>query len=521
MAESDMMRQLLAFVTGSSSKCQINWSAIGHSEEERDRRLKQLFEALEECSALFEARQEAELEAKQAEVGDMRADIAAMQERLGDEGGAFEGSGDDLLALERSLAPKLAELKAAEAERLRVLTGLKERIYDASTRLGAEVPVQFASLDGPLSAAREQAFAEHVHVLEKEQQNRRADLQKALADCASLLQELEIAAADGATDVDRAAMGDGAALEGLGLSMAAIATVSARCSDLQKERATREQKLQALGAEITEMWELLGVEKDVRSAFHETTTGLGLAAVAACEAECAKLTVLKQEKLGEIIADVRHKITATWDVLKYSEGQRAAFAATMGATEHDDASLEAHQAELSRLAAIVEEQAPILKMIGKYETTVAERAAADAAEADKSRLLGKKAAPGFKAPREKGAHLRLKEEERMRTRVKALPKLTAALNKALVKWAEEHGPMLSNGVEYLAKMEAEEAAYETAKKEALEAKKAAKKASLAGAKTFDSPKKAPRKPVLKRKPRIASSENTAANGSKKARVGAA
>ena len=515
MAESDMMRQFLASVTSSSSKCQINWSAIGHSEEERERRLKQLFEQLEQCSAMFEAKQEAELEAKQADVDGKRAAIAAKQERLGDEGGAFEGSGDDLLALERSLAPKLAELKAAEAERLRVFTGLKERIYDASARLGDDVPAQFASLDGPLSAAREQAFADHVHVKEKEQQNRRADLQKALADCASLLQELEIATADDATDVDRAAMGDGAALEGLGLSMAAIETVSARCSDLQKERATREQKLQALGAEITAMWDLLGVEKDVRSAFTDATTGLGLAAVAACEEECAKLTLLKQEKLGEIIADLRAKITAAWDELKYSEGQRAAFAATMGATEHDDASLDAHQAELSRLAAIVDEQAPILKMIVKYETTVAERAADDAAKA------APKPAPGAKAPREKGAHLRLKEEEKTRARIRQLPKRIEALKEALVKWAEEHGPMLINGVEYLAKMKAEEAAYVMAKNEAIEAKKAAKKASLAGAKTFDSPKKAPRKPVLKRKPRAASSENTAANGSKKARVGAA
>ena len=130
-------------------------------------------------------------------------------------------------------------------------------------------------------------------------------------------------------------------------------------------------------------------------------------------------------------------------------------------------------------------------------------------------------APGAKAPREKGAHLRLKEEEKTRARIRQLPKRIEALKEALVKWAEEHGPMLINGVEYLAKMKAEEAAYVMAKNEAIEAKKAAKKASLAGAKTFDSPKKAPRKPVLKRKPRAASSENTAANGSKKARVGAA
>ena len=173
-SDQDSMHEFMAHMTQLISQSQISWKMVGLSDEAMAQRTATLWERITAVMDEFHAEQDVEQAEYEAKLDALVAEIMAVKERLGDTSGNVEPVGEDLITRTRSLMPKREELKAEEARRLSVLTALKERIYDASTRLGVDVPAQFSTLDGPLSESRTATFTDHVHKLEVEQQNRRS-----------------------------------------------------------------------------------------------------------------------------------------------------------------------------------------------------------------------------------------------------------------------------------------------------------------------------------------------------------
>merc|ERR1719265_499811 len=169
--------------------------------------------------------------------------VVSLKAELGNETSFQVPPCQNLLARIESLQSMITGLRADKAARLEVLGGLRRHIYSMSNRMSMDVKPQFQSLDGPLPPKREQDFLNEVNSLEAEQHRRYNSLQAALDDSAKLLKQLEIVPS---TNIDRAAVGDAAALEDLGLSMATMEAASARRTDLTEEKTLREEKLKTL-----------------------------------------------------------------------------------------------------------------------------------------------------------------------------------------------------------------------------------------------------------------------------------
>eukprot|EP00746_Dinoflagellata_sp_MGD_P004008 gnl/MRDRNA2_/MRDRNA2_107764_c0_seq1.p1 gnl/MRDRNA2_/MRDRNA2_107764_c0~~gnl/MRDRNA2_/MRDRNA2_107764_c0_seq1.p1 ORF type:complete len:603 (-),score=148.09 gnl/MRDRNA2_/MRDRNA2_107764_c0_seq1:101-1909(-) len=442
-----------------SSQVQDEWMAIGLKDTECVQRMSEFFDSMKEIANGFLASQQAErasLETQLAE--DVRA-ISSLKAELGDEASVPMGpSGNNLQERIKSLQSALVALRAEKSGRLQALSELRSRMHSMSKRMGMDMKPQFQSLDGALTPSLEQEFRNEADMLEREQQRRQTALNAALYDCEKLMLQLEI---EPSTNIDRAATGNGAAIDDLGLSMATLEAVAARVSSLQEEKALREKKFKPLHLELMTLWDQLHVKQQERHAFLESTHGLSNSAIAATEAECTKLKALKVQKMAEIIVQVRDEIKATWEQLAYSDEQRASFhAMTIQQDAFDDKVLEAHQTELRRLNKMIQDQEQLLGLIKDREGLLKEREKMEALDADKSRKLP--------------TGIPFIEETKVRHRIGKLPIMTDMLRKSLKAWSVEHGPLMRDGVDYLAAMEEVELAYKQRKESEAAAKKATK-----------------------------------------------
>jgi protein regulator of cytokinesis 1 len=232
--------------------------------------------------------------------------------------------------------------------------------------------------------------------------------------------------------------------EQLGLHEDDISRLRVRRDKLAVEKRNREKRLQELRTAVDALWQKLGIEEADQNAFVNANRGCGLRQVTEFEDELARLGELKRQNLHLFVEDARYKLQELWDTLYLSEDEMLEFTPAFSDV-YSDALLEVHERELARLEMLKEEWAPILSMIEKYRSLVAERDELAASSQDASRLMmrgqkGEKRDPG-----------KLLREEKSRKRIaKELPKVTADLQKALEDWEEEQGrPFFVHGERYI------------------------------------------------------------------------
>lgn len=236
--------------------------------------------------------------------------------------------------------------------------------------------------------------------------------------------------------------------EQLGLHQSDIDRLRNRRDKLLDEKKSREKRIKDMRVTIEGLWDRLGVEEPDRKAFLATNRGCGLRTINEFEDELARLNELKRQNLHLFVEDARVRIQELWDTLYFSEEEMLDFTPAFSDV-YSDALLSAHEAEIERLIALKEQRAPVLAMVEKHKSLVADRDALAASANDASRLMlkgqkGEKRDPG-----------KLLREEKMRKRIaKELPKVTAELVKTLEKYEDEFGrPFLVHGDRYLDEIE--------------------------------------------------------------------
>ncbi|KAL2271505.1 hypothetical protein VTJ83DRAFT_876 [Remersonia thermophila] len=239
--------------------------------------------------------------------------------------------------------------------------------------------------------------------------------------------------------------------EQLGLHEQDITRLRAKRDRLLEEKKNREKRLRDLRAAVEALWEKLGVDEGERKAFLNSNRGCGIRQINEFEDELGRLNELKRQNLHIFVEDARCKLQELWDALYLSEDEMLEFTPAFSDV-YSDALLEAHEREIARLELLKEQRAPMLALVDRHKTLVAERDELAAASQDASRLLGR----GQKG--EKRDPGKLLREEKMRKRIaKELPKVAAELRKALDQWEDEYGrPFLVHGERYLDCLEAEE-----------------------------------------------------------------
>ncbi|KIW82238.1 hypothetical protein Z517_05265 [Fonsecaea pedrosoi CBS 271.37] len=236
--------------------------------------------------------------------------------------------------------------------------------------------------------------------------------------------------------------------EQLGLHQADLDRLKSRRDKLLDEKKNREKRLSEVKKSIETLWDRLGIEEPDRKAFLAANRGCGLRTINEFEDELARLNELKRQNLHLFVEDARVRLQELWDTLYFSEEEMLDFTPAFSDV-YSDALLSAHEAEIERLMTLKEQRAPILAMVEKYKSLIADREALAASANDASRLLLK---PQKGEKRDPGKLLR---EEKMRKRIaKELPKVIAELTKVLEKYEDEYGrPFLVQGERMLDEIE--------------------------------------------------------------------
>ncbi len=238
--------------------------------------------------------------------------------------------------------------------------------------------------------------------------------------------------------------------EQLGLHQADVDRLKSRRDKLVDERKNREKRLADVKKSIETLWDRLGIEEADRKVFLASNRGCGLRTINEFEDELARLNELKRQNLHLFVEDTRVRLQDLWDALYFSEEEMLDFTPAFSDV-YSDALLSAHEAEIERLTTLKDQRAPILAMVEKFKSIIADRESLAQSANDASRLMLK---PQKGEKRDPGKLLR---EEKMRKRIaKDLPKVIAELTKVLQKYEDDYGrPFQIQGERLLDDLEAE------------------------------------------------------------------
>ncbi|RDA90428.1 hypothetical protein CP533_5232 [Ophiocordyceps camponoti-saundersi (nom. inval.)] len=240
--------------------------------------------------------------------------------------------------------------------------------------------------------------------------------------------------------------------EQLGLHDEDLSRLQAKRDRLADDKRNRERRLRDLRTAVETLWDKLGVDEADTRAFLNRNRGCGLRQINEYEDELGRLHELKRQNLHLFVEDARVQLQDLWDALYLSEDEMLEFTPAFSDV-YSDALLEAHEREVARLEALREQRAPLLALVDRHKALLRDRDELTASSQDASRLMMRGNNKGER--RDPGKLLR---EEKTRKRVaKELPKATAELRRALVKWEDEYGrPFLVFGVRYLDELDADE-----------------------------------------------------------------
>ena len=236
--------------------------------------------------------------------------------------------------------------------------------------------------------------------------------------------------------------------EQLGLHQSDLDRLKSRRDKLLDEKTGREKRLAEVKKSIEGLWDRLGVGESDRKAFLAANRGCGMRTINEYEDELARLNELKRQNLHLFVEDARVRLQELWDQLYFSEEEMLDFTPAFSDV-YSDALLSAHEAEMERLISLKEQRAPILEVIEKHKSLIADKKALEDSANDASRLMLK---PQKGEKRDPGKLLR---EEKMRKRIaKELPKVQAGLIRTLEKYEDEYGrPFLVHGQRYIDEIE--------------------------------------------------------------------
>ncbi|KDN52630.1 hypothetical protein K437DRAFT_254032 [Tilletiaria anomala UBC 951] len=218
--------------------------------------------------------------------------------------------------------------------------------------------------------------------------------------------------------------------------------VAAKLAALEAEKAKREERIQQLYDELSEIWMQFDVPQDEMETFVHANSGSTLEAIEAYRRELQKMQDLRREHMSLFIEKLRERIRRLWDTLRLSDIERyesfpQCFVDSEGSTEE---ALALHEEAIVRLAHEVKTKEPVLQAIRRYQELCDEEKQMEEDAKNPNRFKNTRGDPG-----------RLLREEKTRKRIKVQkPKLVQELLKMIPAWKEEHGKEFTiDGVPYL------------------------------------------------------------------------
>ncbi|KAJ1447098.1 microtubule associated protein-domain-containing protein [Pelagophyceae sp. CCMP2097] len=451
------------------------WNEVGYSVDER--RL-QMDKMSDELTQTLRAKLACEVEVRDVFKKDIIArvrecDAAAAALGLQQDGAACV---DDLRlshALMR-IEEECARVNVLRAERLARFDAAHSTLQKLAAALELDLDHGFRQVgDRDLSEERLTKFDAEVLRLHLLEAGRRSEVAGLLAQSKELHAQLASA---------ESAQAHFSNLE-YGIGKSGLIKAAVELQNLQLRKTQRLESLKVLGDAIGVLWSRLAVGVSAQAQFRERTRvcGISAAAVALGEREEASLRAELKERLSDLVAARRTRMTELWDEMEVAPEVRASFAPCYfleplaegpresdgGAAPQpfDEAALAEHDDKLAELERRRSTLQPLLRLVEKVEDLFDERTKLVAIQADPARLTRR--GPGAAAER--------KAEMESERRLKQLPKLVERLLERIVDWEKSQGtPFVWQGDRYADRMERVEAAW-TAKKSAEKVAALAKK----------------------------------------------
>jgi hypothetical protein len=330
------------------------------------------------------------------------------------------------LLLQLEMAKQSYEtFRALSAERLQKFENLIRITNDLFDRLGVppEERGEFGELgDTDLSRDRIERFKAKIQDLRKEIDIRAQECESAKAQIQGLLTDLR-------TPLSRE---QEAVFQSTAIDLHSVSELYRLRESLGSVKQERMAQLTQYAIEITHLWDLLAIEDAHRVEFLSSHSTIGEGDLAACAAEIARLSALRNERLPSLISAQKAEAEALWERLHIAPESRPIFEAEMG----DESQIESvqkfafYEREIVRLKKLMLTLQPLLSAIEEREEIIHEYESVCQATTDAQRLLS----------RERGcAHQLLREEKARRRYRGTLPKLEKKLAQMLSEFKSVHG----------------------------------------------------------------------------------
>jgi hypothetical protein len=439
---TELISQLSASTTDGLDQM---YGEIGYTSEESGVKFALLQEQVQQVLRATLEQWQAKKKELERSVTDNRTAMSKMLWMLG------RGAEDEEEQAAAQATGSLQERVAASGERMRALetefNAVKQRVGEGLVALESLYAVlgtsaqenQYSVLGTDLSPTREESLQAEISFCESNCTAKRDEMWR-LAD-----EVVALCFALGGTPESLVKTEDGRLAASLaskqfmvpgGLSDAALEAVRTHKAILQTELAQMEAAKEEWASKLKAAWRSVDYSEQEEQPFWATLQQLAekhgacsTQVMTSYAAEIEGVKALRVSKLESLIDKERASIHAAWDRLKCSEAQKREFAAAfnMNTREWGEDMLSLHEAESARLAHIITEAAPLLKLAEKREYYCNQLAEFELSSSDPNRLRSRE---GFRL---------LAHEEKMRkVRKVLLPGVESKLLAQIGAWEKAH-----------------------------------------------------------------------------------
>eukprot|EP01083_Nonionella_stella_P133364 405441_1 len=336
------------------------------------------------------------------------------------------------------LEKKKSDLQTMLDAQTKMVVDLLTRVYTLCQRLGTSPESGYGMSDiEDLSAERIKAIEKKISQAMREISDREVTVNLRCREIGELMTDIQMGEAE-MTDLDKQIVRSDFA--SIGVSLDTLNALDARKQQLLSVREEREAKIKAMAKEISALWDILDVSEGERNTFLEKHNRLGPEVIVSCENERNRLLTLKQQSLSKLIQRVRVEIREIWDKLQLSDNEKDAFK-PMISDQWTDERLTEHEVERNRLAGMWQEMEPVLKLIWTRTEIYEEKLNSNETDKDPDRF--KKA----------GWHL---QQEKLRKRWEGRHKLARQIRARIRRFEARFGVFKVRGENYLDVLDREE-----------------------------------------------------------------
>ncbi|CAH9107715.1 unnamed protein product [Cuscuta epithymum] len=423
------------------------WDEVGESDEERDRKLLQL---QQECMGVYKRKVDQAMNTRaqllQA-LADATGELAKLESALGEKSsvGIPEQTSGTIKEQLLSINPALEKLWALKEERENEFFDVQSQIQKLTNEIsGASGQTASPTVDkSDLSLRRLDEFHAQLQELQKEKSKRLHKVLEFVSTVHDLCAVLGIDFFSTVTEV-HPSLNDSTDFQSKSITDDTLMNLAKTVLALKDDKEQRLQKLQALGAQLIDLWNLMDTPEEERRLFDHVTCNasasvnevsvpgaLALDIIEQAEVEVERLDQLKASRMKEIAFKkqaVLEEIFSRAHIEIDTDAAREKIMMTLDSGNVEPVELLADMDnQITRAKEEALSRKEILDKVEKWMSACEEESWLEDYNRDENR---------YSASR--GAHLNLKRAEKARIFVNKIPALVDALVNKTRAWEEEH-----------------------------------------------------------------------------------